>query len=85
MLSRKLYEPIRLRLENGKVNPNNYWAYFVNETVTIYKQYIKIWETWNEPDYVRNVDPSNWEASPPNLDDILHWHENIFEYIRLFI
>ena len=76
-----LYEPIWL--ENGKVNPNNYWAYFVNETVTMYKQYIKIWETWNEPDYVRNVDTSKWETSPPNPDDLLHWHGTIFEYIRL--
>ena len=50
------YEPIWL--EDGKVNPNNYWAFFVNETVTMYKQYIKIWEPWNEPDTVKNVDKS---------------------------
>ena len=65
-----LYEPIWLQLENGKLNPNNYWAYFVNETV--YGQYIKILETWNEPDYVRNVDTSKWETSPPNPDDLFH-------------
>ena len=76
-----LYEPIWL--DNGKVNPKNYWASFVNKTVTTYKKYIKIWETWNEPDYVKNVDTSKWETSPPNPDDLLHWHGTIFEYIRL--
>ena len=76
-----LYEPIWL--DNGKVNPKNYWAYFVNETVTMYKPYIKIWETWNEPDYVRNVDTSKWETEPPNPKDLTHWYGTIFEYIRL--
>ena len=76
-----LYKPIWL--SNGKVNPNNYWANYVYKTVSIYKKYVKIWETWNEPDYVRNVDTSKWETSPPNPDDLLHWHGTIFEYIRL--
>ena len=32
---------------------------------------------------MRNVDTSKWETSPPNPDDLLHWHGTIFEYIRL--
>ena len=48
-----LYEPIFLL--NGTVNPNNYWANYVYKTVSIYKPYIRIWETWNEPDYLRDA------------------------------
>ena len=80
-LPANLYEPIWL--SNGEVNPNNYWAAYINKTVSTYKKYIKIWETWNEPDYVRNVDTSKWETSPPNPSDLTHWYGSIFEYIRL--
>ena len=77
-----LYEPIWLK--NGTVNPNNYWAYYVNNTVSLYKEYIKIWEVWNEPDYTRNYGVvSKWTNEPPNQDDLLSWHGTIFEYIRL--
>ena len=76
-----LYEPIWL--ENGEVNPNNYWASYINKTVSTYKRYIKIWETWNEPDYVRNVDTSKWATEPPNPKDLTHWYGTIFQYIRL--
>ena len=31
-------------LNDGNVNPDNYWAVYVNKTVTMYKDYIKIWE-----------------------------------------
>ena len=48
-----LYEPIFLN--DGSVNPKNYLAYYVNKTVSIYKNHIKIWETWNEPDYTRDI------------------------------
>ena len=76
-----LYEPIWL--ESGEVNPNNYWAYYVNKTVTTYKDYIKIWETWNEPDYTRTADTGKWENSPPDPKDLTSWHGTIFQYIRL--
>ena len=38
-----LYKPIWL--EDGSVNPENYWANYVYQTVNTYKEYIKIWET----------------------------------------
>ena len=77
-----LYEPIWLK--NGSVNPNNYWADYINKTVSVYKNYIKIWETWNEPDYTRNYDVvGKWKSEPPNQNDLLSWHGTIFEYIRL--
>ena len=77
-----LYEPIWLG--DGTINPNNYWAYYVYKTVSAYKNYIKIWETWNEPDYTRNTNNvGNWMTSPPNPEDLSHWYGTIFEYIRL--
>ena len=77
-----LYEPIWL--DDGNVNPNNYWAAYVYKTVEIYKDHIKIWETWNEPDYTRNYNAvGDWETNPPNPKDLSHWYGTIFEYIRL--
>ncbi len=38
-------------LAPGKtINPNNYWARFVYNTVSRYKTKVKVWEMWNEPD-----------------------------------
>ena len=76
-----LYEDIWLK--NGSVNSKNYWAYYVNETVTRYKDYVKIWETWNEPDYTNWQKAGDWAKNPPNPDDLYNWHGTIFEYIRL--
>ena len=77
-----LYEPIWN--DDGSVNQDNYWAYYVYQTVTTYKDYIKIWETWNEPDYTQNKnDIENWYTNPPNPTDLTHWYGTIFEYIRL--
>jgi hypothetical protein len=77
-----LYKPIWL--SNGKVNPNNYWANYVYKTVNTYKKYVKIWETWNEPDYVRwGADTGAWATSPPKPEDLVNWKGTIFQYIRL--
>ena len=77
-----LYEPIFLN--DGTVNPNNHWANYVYKTVSTYKDYIKIWETWNEPDYTRNYDQiSKWMTEPPEKSILTHWYGTIFEYIRL--
>ena len=77
-----LYEPIWLA--DGSVNPNNYWANYVYKTVGIYKDHIKIWETWNEPDYTRNYNNvGKWFTEPPDPKDLTHWYGTIFAYIRL--
>ena len=76
-----LYEDI---WDGDEVNKNNYWAYFVYQTVSTYKDYIKIWETWNEPDFTNHHSVvGDWEKNPPNPDDLTSWHGTIFEYIRL--
>ena len=77
-----LYEPIWL--EDGSVNPKNYWANYIYKTVDMYKDHIKIWETWNEPDYTRNYNNvGKWSTEPPDPKDLTHWYGTIFEYIRL--
>ena len=76
-----LYEPIWL--DNGEVNPNNYWANYIYKVVKTYKKYVKIWENWNEPDYVRGADTGSWSTKPPKPEDLVNWHGTIFQYIRL--
>ena len=79
-----LYEPI-WKSDGVTVNPDNYWANYIYNTVTNYKPYVKIWEVWNEPDYVGGNQQvvAGWETSPPSSSDLLSWHGTIFEYIRL--
>jgi hypothetical protein len=43
-----LYAPV-FRADGG-INPDNYWARFVYTTVNRYKDRVKVWEMWNEPD-----------------------------------
>jgi len=78
-----LYEPIFN--SSGGVNENNYWANYVAKLVRNYKNFTRIYEVWNEPDYTtdwRNAE--KWETDPPTADDKLtHWNGNIFEYNRL--
>ena len=77
-----LYEPIWL--DNGNINSNNYWANYVFKTVSLYKDYIKIWESWNSPDFTNNYkNIENWSNEKPNSTDLIHWNGNIFQYIRL--
>jgi len=77
-----LYEDIWLK--DGSVNPNNYWAAYVNKTVHIYKDHIKIWEVWNKPDNTINYGAVvDWEKNPPDPKILTRWYGTIFEYIRL--
>lgn len=47
-----MYEPIWDNGENGTpVNDNNYYALYLYKTVNLYKDYVKFWEIWNEPDF----------------------------------
>jgi hypothetical protein len=79
-----LYEPIWLNYDNNIINPNNYWANFTYNIVNTYKDYIKIWEIWKTPDYIKNIENiKNWTSYPPNSSDLLYWHGTVFEYIRL--
>jgi hypothetical protein len=77
-----LYEPIFL--SDGSVNPNNYWAAYVSETVTTYKQWIHIWEVWNEPDWVSDYTTTEkWSTTAPTAADLPRFNGSIYDYIRM--
>jgi hypothetical protein len=80
---KNLYEPIFT--DAGDINPNNYWAVFMERLVKNYSPYIHQWEIWNEPDQVGG----NWQATEawatraPTAKDLIWWNDSIFAYIRL--
>jgi len=55
------------------VNDDNYYALYVYRMVSIYKDYVKFWEVWNEPDF----DYSGNGFKDPGQDG--NWWENIPE------
>ncbi|MEM1326422.1 MAG: hypothetical protein AAGI23_10730 [Bacteroidota bacterium] len=73
-----LYEPIWDGGKNGTpYNDDNYYAAYLYKTVSIYKDYIKTWEIWNEPDltssrsaYARTGQSGSWWDVNPNPADI---------------
>ena len=72
-----LYE--KIWNENGTVNEKNYWALYVYKIIQTYKDYIKIYELYNEPDYTTNYGiVDKWYNEPPNSKDLPHWNSNIF-------
>lgn len=80
---KNLYEKIWTDEKNKVVNENNYWANYVYQTVKTYKDWIRIWEVWNEPDYTDWKNVANWEKNPPKKEELPSWKGSIFEYIRL--
>ncbi|MDY7042113.1 MAG: hypothetical protein SVX38_14745 [Chloroflexota bacterium] len=47
-------------------DPGNYWGRFVYQTVSHYKDRIKVWEMWNEPDW-----PYFWNGSTEDFYRLL--------------
>jgi hypothetical protein len=80
---KNLWEPIFTT--NGDVNPNNYWAAFVERLVKSYKPFIHTWEVWNEPDQVGGnwQATQTWDTTPPKPSDLVWWNDTIFAYIRM--
>ena len=85
-----LYEPI---WDNGAnetpVNEDNYYALYIYKMVTVYKDYVRFWEVWNEPDFTTEEsswappgEPGNWWDNNP---DPCHNHIKapISHYIRM--
>ncbi|HET7545139.1 MAG TPA: hypothetical protein VFK05_34980 [Polyangiaceae bacterium] len=80
---KNLYEPIFT--SDGKVNPDNYWAAYVERVAKNYGQYLDMYEVWNEPDQVGGnwQATQSWDDTPPNPKDLIWWNDSIFSYIRL--
>lgn len=77
-----LYEPIFL--QSGEINPANYWAAYVYQTVSLYKPWVKVWQVWNEPDWVEDWKTTgSWETQPPTAQQLVRFGGSIFEYVRM--
>jgi hypothetical protein len=81
-IPKNLYEPIFAA--DGAVNPNNYWAKYVEQTVTTYKPWVHIWEVWNEPDWVSDYTiTQKWTTTAPTAADLPRFNGSIYDYVRM--
>ncbi len=81
-IPRNLYEPIWLG--SGEVNPANYFASYVHQTVSTYKEWIRIWQVWNEPDWVSDWRiTQTWDTEPPLASHLPRFNGSIFDYVRM--
>lgn len=80
---KNLYEPIFL--SDGSVNPDNYWAAYVERVAKSYGQYFDIYEVWNEPDQVGGNWQATqaWDSAPPKPSDLVWWNDTVFAYVRM--
>jgi len=85
-----LYEPIWDDGANGTpVNEDNYYAIYVYKMVQTYKDYVRFWEIWNEPDFSFTINavepPSNpeswWNSNPSPCDHA--FRAPITHYVRM--
>lgn len=79
---KNLYEPIFL--DDGTVNPENYWASYVADVAQNYGGRIDIYEVWNEPDQVGGnwQVTETWDTDPPTASELPWWNASIFAYVR---
>lgn len=81
-IPKNLYEPVLL--DDGTINPDNYWGSYVYQTVKTYKDFIKIWEIWNEPDWVSDWRVTEeWKTRAPVAADLPRFNGNIYDYVRM--
>ncbi len=70
---KNLYTDIWDNGENGTpINDENYYALYLYKMVHLYKDYVKFWEIWNEPDldhsgnaFRERGEPGNWWDTNP--------------------
>jgi hypothetical protein len=81
-IPKNLYEPVLN--DRGEVNADNYWAAYVYQTVSMYKDFIKVWEIWNEPDWVADyARVEQWATRAPVASDLPRFNGSIFDYVRM--
>ncbi|MGC4095399.1 MAG: hypothetical protein QM756_47240 [Polyangiaceae bacterium] len=81
-IPKNLYEPIVG--SDGKVNPDNYWANYVFRAVSTYGEWIKVWEVWNEPDWVADWQTTlGWTTSAPTAAQLPRFNGSVFDYVRM--
>ncbi|MDC0749426.1 hypothetical protein [Polyangium mundeleinium] len=81
-IPKNLYEPVFNG--DGSINPNNYWGAYVYQTVTTYKPWVRVWEVWNEPDWVSDWQVTQtWETEPPTKEQLVRFGGSIYDYVRM--
>ena len=81
-IPKNLYEPVFKA--DGSINENNYWGAYVYQTVTTYKPWVRVWEVWNEPDWVSDWQATQtWETEPPTKEQLVRFGGSIFDYVRM--
>jgi hypothetical protein len=81
-IPKNLYQPTLGA--DGKINPENYWASYVYNTVSTYKTWIHVWHVWNEPDWTPSYDATKtWATDAPKAADLPRFNGSIHDYIRM--
>jgi hypothetical protein len=81
-IPKNLYEPTLN--PDQTINPNNFWGAYIYKTVSQYKQWVKVWEVWNEPDWVSDYQVTlTWDSQPPQPAELPRFNGSIFDYIRM--
>jgi len=81
-MPKNLHEPITDA--SGAINPNNYWANYVYQTVKTYSPWVTIWEIWNEPDWVSDWQVTQaWATRAPTKADLPRFNGSIYDYVRM--
>ena len=86
-----LYLPIWDGGANGTpVNDNNHYALYLYKMVSIYGDYVKFWEVWNEPDFdqvghslLPKTHADSWWQKNPDPCHLKELKAPIFHYIRM--
>lgn len=81
-IPRNLYEPVFDG--SGAINPENYWGAYVYGAVSQYKDHIKLWHIWNEPDWVSDWRVTEtWATEPPTKAQLPRFNGSVFDYVRM--
>lgn len=85
-----LYEPIWDAGNGTPYNENNYFAAYMYQIVDTYKEYVRFWEVWNEPDFSSSSNawegpgvPGNWWDNDPDPCDLDNMQAPVQHYVRL--
>ena len=76
-----LYEPIWT--SDGRVNPNNYYAYYMYQLLQTYGDKVRFWEIVNEPDYTYMGNQDVWLRRAPTPAELPNVQAPFYYYIRM--
>ena len=76
-------------LNGTPYNDDNYYAAYLYKVVSVYKDHVRFWEIWNEPDFDHSYqawlppgEPGNWWENNPDPCDHA-FHAPVSNYIRM--